>query len=73
MRDRKNLIKQFKPWMVSSLMNHVVNEECSVRSFAGAYNIHHESFQKWLREIPELKEINQKYIEKLNKKKRSCL
>lgn len=71
MRDRKTLLNQFRPWMVSALQNHV-NEGCSVRSFAGAYNLNHHHFQIWLREVPEFREINQKYIEKLQAKRRSC-
>jgi len=65
-------ITEYKPWMIDALKNHV-KAGWSVSSFSGYYKINTVEFGKWLKEVPELKEINDNYKETVINKKRSFI
>lgn len=59
------MIRVYEPWMADRLREHVVSGY-SVRSFPSFYNINQEFFSNWIRDIPDLRNINILYKQKKN-------
>lgn len=68
-RKSRYLIKEFKPEFIDGVKNHVA-EGWSYGSYSGKISVDPALWQKWSREIPELKAIKDYYLTRLSGKKR---
>ena len=71
-RQSRSLIREFKPWMIDALKSHI-HQGYSARSFSGYYLIDNHLWGAWLKEVPELKSINEKYKLEVNLKRRAMV
>lgn len=68
MKKNRVLNHTYRPTMIEALQKHV-DEGGSVISFAGVAQVPHDKWAIWVREIPELQEINKAYQKKMNSKR----
>lgn len=61
--QRGMLLQDFSPWMIDALKKHLA-EGHSVISFHGRYNISQTNWHQWIKEVPELAEMNRIYKKK---------
>lgn len=68
-RKSRYLVKHFSPEFIQGVQQHI-EEGWSFGSYSGKIKVDPALWQKWSKEIPELREIKESYLTRLSGKKR---